>query len=39
VTGVVAALETGYNVGIFGQQIDNFTFPFIAPLGADDHKI
>ena len=35
VPGVVAALGADDDVRLFGQDIDNFAFAFIAPLGAD----
>ena len=31
---VRATLKTGYNVIIWGKDIDNFAFAFIAPLEA-----
>jgi len=35
VTGVVAALSADDNVRLLGQDIDDFAFALIAPLGAD----
>ena len=35
VRGVVAALKADDHVGVGRQQVDNFAFAFIAPLGAD----
>ena len=32
--GVVAPLEAGDHIGIFRVDIDDFSFPFIAPLGS-----
>jgi hypothetical protein len=37
--GVVPTLKAGNDISVFGQQVDDFPFSFIAPLGADDHKI
>ena len=36
VTGVVAALGADHDVRLFGQDIDDFAFAFVTPLGA--HK-
>src|SRR4029434_5976424 len=33
---VIPALKPNYNIGFMGKQIDDFTFAFIAPLGADN---
>jgi hypothetical protein len=35
VARVVAALGSDDDVGLFGEDVDNFAFAFIAPLGAD----
>ena len=37
VAGVVAALETRDRADAFGQQIDDFSFAFVAPLRAEDY--
>src|SRR6516225_6031654 len=37
--GIVAALESHDDVGLFRQPIDDLAFPFVAPLGADDDNI
>lgn len=34
VTGVVAAGATDDDIGVFGEDVDNLAFTFIAPLGA-----
>ena len=36
VTCVVAAAVPDYKVGILREEIDDFSFTFVAPLGADD---
>jgi hypothetical protein len=35
VARVIAALRAHDDVGLFGEDVDNFAFAFIAPLGAD----
>ena len=35
-TGIVSALETRHRGSAIGQQVDDFAFALIAPLGADD---
>ena len=37
VTGIVSALETDDHIDILGQNVNEFTFAFIAPLGTDKH--
>jgi hypothetical protein len=39
VTGIVAALETYYIVGVPGEQVDDFALAFVTPLGADDYHV
>jgi hypothetical protein len=39
VPGIVAALKTDNHFCVFGEQIDNFAFAFISPLGADNYDI
>jgi hypothetical protein len=34
VAGVVPALVAGHDVEVFGQQVNDFAFAFITPLGA-----
>ena len=36
-SGVRASLITSDDVDILAQMVDDFAFPFIAPLGADDN--
>jgi hypothetical protein len=35
VARIIAALAAHNNVGISGQDIDDLSLPFIAPLGSD----
>src|ERR1700759_1846464 len=35
--GVVATLSPNNNIGLFGEDIVNFAFAFVAPLGADEN--
>ena len=35
VAGVIAALRADDDVRLFGEDIDDFAFAFVAPLGAD----
>ena len=37
--GIVAALEAHDDIGALRQPIDDFSLPFVAPLGADDGDI
>jgi hypothetical protein len=37
VSGICSALVPGYNIRVFAQMIDNFSFSFIAPLGTDNN--
>ncbi|MEY5013755.1 MAG: hypothetical protein RIS92_113 [Verrucomicrobiota bacterium] len=39
VTGVIAALGANDDVGVFGEEIDDFAFAFITPLGADENGV
>ena len=39
VSRIVPALVAGHAVESFGQDIDNFSFSFVAPLEADDSNI
>ena len=39
VAGVVATLVTGDDVEMTCGQIDDFSFAFVTPLGADDHDV
>ncbi len=39
VAGVVSALGTHDDVGVFCEEIDDFAFAFIAPLGADKNGV
>jgi len=34
---IVSPLIAGHNIKMAGQQINNLTFTFVAPLGADDN--
>jgi hypothetical protein len=36
-TGIWAALKTRHDVVIAGQIINNFAFPFVAPLQTEDN--
>ena len=38
VTGVVSTLEADHQIGLLGEQVDDLALPFVAPLGAHDHK-
>ncbi|EHM55229.1 hypothetical protein HMPREF9080_00876 [Cardiobacterium valvarum F0432] len=38
VAGVVAALVTHDGARFFGEQVDDFAFAFVAPLGADNDE-
>jgi hypothetical protein len=37
--GVVAALRADDDIRVFRQEIDDFPFAFVAPLGADEDRI
>ena len=39
VSGVVAALAADDEVGFIGQEVDDFAFAFVAPLGSDENGI
>ena len=39
VAGVVSALVTSDRLEFFGEQVDDFTFAFIAPLGPEHNEI
>ena len=37
--GVVSTLESDDQIGVLGQQINNFAFTLVTPLGTNDHYI
>ena len=37
VAGIRASLVAGDDVGLLGEHVDDLPFPFVAPLGAEDH--
>jgi hypothetical protein len=39
VAGVVPALVARHHVELLGQQVDNFAFALVAPLGAQDDYV
>jgi hypothetical protein len=39
VTGVVTALAADDDVGFIREEVDDFSFSFIAPLGADENGV
>ena len=39
VAGVVAALRADDDIGFVREEIDDFSFAFVAPLGSDDDGI
>ena len=39
VAGVVSALVTGDRLKLFGEEVDDFTFTFVAPLGPENNEI
>ena len=39
VSGVVAALAADDDIRLLGQDVDDFAFAFIAPLGADQNRV
>ena len=39
VSGVVSSLIACHDVKLLRQPIDNFSFAFVAPLGADNYQI
>jgi hypothetical protein len=39
VAGVVAALAADDDIGFIREEIDDFSFSFIAPLGANENGI
>ncbi len=39
VAGVVAALRADDDVGLLGEDVDDLSFSFIAPLGADENGV
>jgi hypothetical protein len=39
VSGIVTTLETYHALGMVGQPVNDFSFTFIAPLGADDYNV
>src|SRR5262249_47297727 len=38
VPGIVATLKTDHQVGPLGEQVDDLSLSFIAPLGANDYE-
>ena len=36
---VVAALAANHDLSVFGKKIDDLSFAFITPLGADENRI
>lgn len=38
-TGIVSALKTGHCAGLVRQQVDDFAFALVAPLGAYDDYV
>jgi hypothetical protein len=38
-SGVVSTLRAHNDVRLFGQNIDNLSFAFVTPLGADQNRI
>jgi hypothetical protein len=38
-TGIVATLKADDDISLVGKKIDDFTFAFITPLGADDRDV
>ena len=39
VAGIIPALAAHYDVGLSGQDIDDFALAFIAPLRTDQYRI
>jgi hypothetical protein len=39
VAGVITALEADDNVRILSEEVDDFAFTFVSPLGADDRDV
>jgi hypothetical protein len=39
VTGVIAALKPNDDISVLSEEIDNFAFAFVSPLGADDCNV
>jgi hypothetical protein len=39
VAGVVATLGTDYDIGLLREEVDDFSFSFIAPLGANHYSV
>ena len=39
VAGVIAALAADHDVGVAGQDVDDFALAFIAPLRADQNRV
>jgi hypothetical protein len=37
-TGVVAALIAGHDIGPLGEEVDHLALALVAPLGANDHR-
>ena len=39
VTGVITALKPNDDISVLSEEIDNFAFAFVSPLGADDCNV
>ena len=39
VAGIVPALESHHDVGLFRQPVDDLALALVAPLGADNHHV
>ena len=39
VAGIVAALESHHDVGLFREPVDDLALALVAPLGADNHHV
>ena len=37
--GVVAALRADDDLSLFGEDVDDLAFAFVAPLGADENRV
>ncbi len=38
-SSIVSALIPGYNISAFCQKVNDFAFPFVTSLGANNHNI
>jgi hypothetical protein len=38
VAGVVPALETNHGIGVAAQQVNDFSFSLVPPLGAENYN-